>query len=89
MIQNPGTGYSVGDKITVVFDQKELTKTGYVTEVSIDGAIQKAFIPSEEIIETKAKLGLTEFDPVKWSVKIESLAGGAGAQITSLGIEEK
>lgn len=89
VIQNPGTGYSVGDKITVVFGQKELTKTGYVTEVSIDGAIQKAFIPSEEIIETKAKLGLTEFDPVKWSVKIESLAGGAGAQITSLGIEEK
>lgn len=89
VIQNAGTGYSVGDKLTVIFDQKELQKKGYVTEISIDGAIKKAFIPQEEILEIKNRLGLTELDPTKWSVKVESVAGGTSAIINGLGIEEK
>lgn len=87
VIQNAGTGYAVGDKVTVVYDSQDLDASGYVTEVSSDGAIRKIFVPSAKIIAQKEKLGLTEYNPLKWSFKVTSQVGGTNAVINTLGIE--
>lgn len=81
-ITNPGTNYSVGDKLIAKFEGEVVTDKGLVTKVGADGEILSVFIPNQAIV-TKALISNTypelEFG---WTLEVDPSSSGVSGTVS-------
>lgn len=76
-----GQGYSVGDQITVKYNNDVITDQGKVTAVDADGKIKGLFVPSLEIIAKARQLGMYPALGDNWSIDVSGSSGGSAAAL--------
>ncbi|MGL4522750.1 MAG: phage tail sheath subtilisin-like domain-containing protein [Bacilli bacterium] len=78
-----GTGYKVGDIITVKYSNSVIEATGKVTAIGTSGAITKYHIPSRMIVAKAKEVGTYPMLGSEFTLEITSPNGGSSASLTA------
>ncbi|AAX63641.1 gp18 [Aeromonas phage 31] len=80
-ITTEGQGYTVGDAITVKYNNATITEAGKVTAVDSDGKIKSLFVPTAEIIAKTRQLGTYPTLGDNWRIDVSGASGGSAAAL--------